>query len=180
MGNKYETEPCEPDDPNRCQRNHPTRGQCTNRALEGSTYCAAHGGNKAVNVATKKSLERYKIEKFQATIDQVAEGESKSLADEIILLRLLIQERFNGIDTANDLILQTGPISNLISKVESIIQSAHKLEKSMGEHLSKTQLSTFAQCVVKAVTDELGDLPDAKERISRIVTQIQEAMNNGE
>ena len=108
------------DDPNRCQAS--TRNmQCTNKAVPGGKYCRCHGGNKEQESMTQESLRNYRLTKWHAKLGRHAESPGiKSLRDEIAILRMLLEERLNICEDANDLILQSHMISDLVVKVENI------------------------------------------------------------
>jgi len=160
-------------DPNRCQAVH-SHGQCRNVAVEGSTFCAAHGGNKAVQDAEREALKNYKISKFQARIEEKkATPDLKNLRDEIALLRMLIEERLNICMSGTDLVLHSSAISDLIMKVEKVVSSCHKLEKNMGMVVDKQAILNFAGRVVQIITLELDDQPDKVDEIgNRILEEI--------
>lgn len=145
--------------PHRCQAVH-GQGQCRNLAVKlDSGYgknCMAHGGNNQVAKEKAASLRNYRLTKWNAKVQRFGnQPEIKSLRDEIGILRLLMEERLNRCNDAQDLILQSAPISDMVMKIEKVVASCHKLEGSMGQLLDKQAILQFAQQVIGIVAREL-------------------------
>ena len=161
------------DDPRRCT-SVTAKGQCLLIKDEGSNYCRLHRGAGVV-AAPKRALNNYRIEKFNGRLAElVNSGGIKSLRDEIAILRMLIEERMNFCKDSHDLILASGPISDLATRLEKLVTSCHKLEGSMGELMDKQALMHFATRVVDIITEEIqNDI--LIERISdRIIAAMGE------
>ena len=122
---------------------------CVNKSLEDSNFCAAHGGNRGEDTAKAKKLKNYRLTKFAAEV-QEKQGSSdiKSLTGEIGMLRQIIQEQWNSCDSANDLILKSGPISDLFTKLEKLVNSCNNIDKTLGNLIDREKLVTFAQTIV--------------------------------
>lgn len=135
----------------------------------------AHGGNHAVAKEKRDAMRNYNLTKWRAAVAQKAEsGEVKSLRDEIGILRVVLEERLNRCNDAYDLVLQSGPISDMVMKIERIVTSCHKLEKAMGQHLDKQAILQFATLVIGIVT-EVIDNPAQVEAISdRLLAAVGE------
>jgi hypothetical protein len=166
-----------PTDPYRCQATG-RRGQCSFRGIklaDGSygTRCILHGGNKQVEAETAKSLKQYRLTKWQAKLDRFSESTIiKSLREEIGILRILLEERLNQTHDTPDLILQSGPISDLVLKIEKIVTSCHKLESRMGQHLDKAAVIQLASRFVAIISEELADQPNKIDSISNRLLEI--------
>jgi hypothetical protein len=134
------------------------QGQCRYRAVPGGTTCYLHGGNKTLQSQRLASLNAYRLSKFQAEIQRHAEDDGiKSLRTEIGILRVIMEERLNACKDSTDLLLQSGPISDLVSKIERVVTSCHKLENQMGQLLDKQALMNFANTVISIVTSHVSD-----------------------
>lgn len=168
--NKYER--VEADDPNRCQ-GVTAQGQCPFKSVPGSKFCWIHGGNKHLESENKKAVRNYQLAIWQSRLDEKQGPDIKSLREEIGILRILIEERLNMCKTATDLILVSGPISDLIMKLQKVISSCHTLEKSLGDLLDKTIIKQFAQEIIKIITEEIDD----EEIIEHVALRIQECMS---
>ena len=154
-----------PEHPDRCQGTT-ANGQCMFFAVEGGDRCIMHGGNKQLQSQEIKSKSNYDLTIWQARVERMkANPDIKSLRDEIAIARMLLEERFKVIKTNTDLILQTGAISDLVSKIERLVLSCHKLEASMGQHLDKSALMQFAGELCSIIGEEIDD-PEAIKTVS--------------
>ncbi len=148
--------------------------QCWFYAVEEGTHCMMHGGNKQLESRRKAGLKNYQLTMFRAQLDRHA-GSShiKDLRDEIGILRFVLETRLSKCKDETDLILQSGPIADLVLKIDKLVSSCHRLEGSMGELLDKTSILQFANVVVSIIGDELGDYPKKMHIIAdRIVAEV--------
>ena len=139
----------------------------------------AHGGNNALRQSKQDSMRNYNLTKWRAQVSQKTDNEGiKSLRDEIGILRVVLEERLNRCADATDLILQSGPISDMVMKIERVVTSCHKLEGSMGSLLDKQAILQFATLVIGIISEEVAD--DASiERISdRLLAAVGEMGGN--
>ena len=160
------------DDPLRCQ-GVTNRGQCTNQRIEGSTFCPSHGGNRAVQEAERQSLRNYRLTKFNARLQQLGNSpDIKNLRDEIDILRMVLEERLNQCKDSKELIYQSGPISDMVMKIDKVVTSCHKLEGSMGSLLDKSAIIQVGNEVVAIMSEEITD----EDTLSRVGAKIAEAI----
>lgn len=151
-------EKVEPDSPNRCQA-IAKHGQCIMHKAPGSEFCLAHGGNKAEGKRQREGLRNYQLTRFNARLQQLGDSsEIKSLRDEVAILRMIMEERLNQCRDNMDLIYQSGPIGDLVLKIEKVVVSCHKLELATGSLLDKQAIMQFGSELIsiisKTVTDE--------------------------
>lgn len=160
------------DDPLRCQAINAT-GQCRLKVMaigEGNytDYCIVHGGQSQKNAFDRKQARNYRIDQLRSRIDEKLDADQlKSLREEICLLRLLVEERFNRCTDHTDLILQSGPISDLIMKVERVVSTCHKLEGAMGQLMDKQALLQFANQVISIISNHLPE-----DKLSAVADEI--------
>lgn len=168
------------DDPDRCQ-GVMAHGQCTNVHTPNSKYCPIHGGNKGEEAAQKLALRNYRLFKFQERIQELGDSAGiKSLRDEVAILRLLMEERLNQTKDSTDLLLQSGPISDLVMKIDRVVSSCHKLEGSMGLLLDKTAILQFANVVIEIIGEELREQPETVSRVAdRILQSLGDVSTHG-
>lgn len=166
--------------PNRCQQVIPNIGQCRNQAVEGGVKCLAHGGHKELESQRAVSLRIFRLGQWQARADEFnSHPNIKSLREEVGILRILLEERFAHCKSSTDLMLQAGPISDLVLKIEKVVASCHRLESAMGEHLEKGQLMIFAGEIVNIIAEVIGDDQEKLDLIStRILGLIGKGLNN--
>lgn len=162
-----------PEHPNRCQGIG--RGeQCMMFAMPNVTNCALHGGGNQVRSKEAASLKNYQLTNFRARLERHSGSSNiKSLRDEIGILRMMMETRLEKCHDDMDLMLQSGPIADLVLKIDKLVTSCHKLEGSMGELLDKTAIIQFANVVTSLIAEEVTD-PAA---MNRIADKIIEAMN---
>ena len=161
------------DDPNRCQYIIPTRGQCILKACEGSSYCAAHGGNRGFQSKEKQSLKNYRLNKFA---DRISEKSSSSdilsLRNEIGILRLLLEEKINRCADESDLVMMSGPLSDLVIKIEKMVSSCNRLDSKLGNYLDRNEILQFSQVIVKIISDNIED----EALLEKISSEIYNAL----
>jgi len=145
------------DDPERCQ-GVGVHGQCINRAVGGGKFCMAHGGNRAVDNQKKEELRNYRLSKFKARIGELGNSDNiTSLKDEVAILRILIEEKINSCADNFELMMASGPLSDLIMKVEKVVVSCNRLESRLGNLLDRTKISQFANIIVQIIGDNISD-----------------------
>lgn len=163
------------DDPRRCQHIIPTAGQCMLIAVEGSPYCPAHGGNKAFEANKKKELRNYRLGKFHQRVQELGSSDAIiDLRDEIGILRMLIEEKINRCKDKGDLLLISGPLSDLMMKVEKIVTSCNRLESRLGNLLDRTKVLQFAQMIVQIISTHIQD----ETILETISEEIDEALSS--
>lgn len=148
---------CAPDDPNRCQAVH-SQGQCLNLAAPESKYCLAHGGNKGAQVSKAQQLRNYQLTRWRSDVERSANSpQIKSLREEIGICRIVLETTLNRCDSETDLMLKSHTISDLVSRIERLVISCHKLEDQMGNLLDKTQILQFSQELIRLITQIEND-----------------------
>lgn len=163
------------DDPRRCQGVKPTRGQCDNKAMDNSNFCPAHGGNLGRDKAKRQELRNYRLAKFNSRLVELGSSEGiMSLRDEIAILRIMLEEKWNSAKDTFDLIMMSGPIGDLVMKVEKLVTSANKLESKLGNHLDKTKILQFAQTIVQIIGQHVTDEETLETIAEEILTTLEE------
>jgi hypothetical protein len=72
----------------------------------------------------------------------------KNLRDEIAILRLMLQEQLNQCQDSHDLVLRSGPVADLILKIEKLVQSCHRLEVQTNQVLDRQSLMNLTDRLV--------------------------------
>jgi len=164
----------DPADPTRCQS--VAKGeQCMMQAVPGGTFCMLHGGNKQLEAQERLKVRNYRLTKWHATVDRFTDNANiKSLREEIAILRMMLEERLNTCADTSDLLLHSGPIAFMITNIEKLVSSCHKLEGSMGQLLDKAAILQFAGTVITIITDVLDDEKKISEIADRIIGTIKE------
>jgi len=158
-------------DPRRCKAG--TRaGQCVCVAPDGSEFCVLHSG---VDRAPSRSLRQYLLAKAddRTRLAQFAEHEDvKSLRDEIALARMLIERRFNLIQTDADLLNACGSLNQLFITVERLVKSAHAIEQSLGALLARQSVLRLGQQICQIIVDRLEGVPNYEQLVDTIILDI--------
>lgn len=140
----------------RCQ--YGQGGLCLEDAIDKSKYCSKHQVGRKAMSNTPAGI--YKKMQWSQRIGDFANHEkAKNLRDEIGILRLLLEERLSICKDSSDLMLHTGPITNLVDKIESTVASCHKLEAAMGNLLDKNTLIMFADQVIRLIGESFPSAP---------------------
>lgn len=163
-----------PDDPKRC-KGVGAHGQCPYEAMPGFEYCARHGNNTEMRKQEMEEMRNYRLAKWQARLNQFADHPKvKTLREEIGILRMLLEETMNRCNDADDLFLLSNKISELVSKVERVVISCHKLEQSSGQVLDKTAVLSFAAQVVEIISNHVNDVAVIDMITNDILNTLQE------
>jgi hypothetical protein len=147
----------DPDDPRRCQ-SVTGKGQCDYVSEEHSNFCIMHGGNRGAEVQKAKDLRNYRLTKFQARTSELGNNDQlTSIRDEVAILRMIIEEKVNACNDSQDLLLISGPLSDLIMKSGALVEKCQKLESKLGNHLDRTKVTQFAQMCVEIISNHVND-----------------------
>ena len=147
---------------------------CRLQKLEGARHCAAHGGNIGHNTFVAKQLTNYRLGKWkfeQQIADKSGSSNLKSLTEEIAILRQLIQEQLLSCDDEVDLILKSGPISDLITKVNTLVVNCNNIDKTLGNLIDREKVVAFAQTILTIIIPYIPE--DQAEELN---TKIQKAL----
>ena len=165
----------DPDDPRRCQHIIPRSGQCRNVAIEGCQYCSPHGGHVQERKIKALEMKNYRLSKFKARAEELSGStQLSSLKDEVAILRILIEERINRCEGSVDLLLQSGPLSDLIMKCGALVEKCTKLEDKLGNLLDREKVTILAQTIVEVVSNYVSDdqLDEIAESISKTLDSL--------
>jgi hypothetical protein len=165
----------EPDSPERCQAVH-VKGQCVYKRCDGSQYCPMHGGNKGQAILVAKAQRQYQLAKWQGEVDAFADEDAvKSLRGEIGITRLLLQSTVSRCKDAGELIMYSGKINELTTKLEKLVVSCHRLESSMGNLLDKTKVLDLASQMVAIISRHIDDADIIQAVSDEIVQMVLES-----
>lgn len=159
----------EAEDPRRCQSTD-AHGQCWYRtADERIRMCPRHGGNMEEASIEKESTDMYRVDMFKARIARHREHpEVKSLANEVAILRMLMEEKLRTCTNDTELLLASASIGELVMKIDKVVTSCHKLEKNLGLHMDKAALLQFGGEVIQLITNTVTD----KEQVRKVADGI--------
>lgn len=166
---------CEPEDPNRCQVSLKSGSQCPHLSMPGLDRCSLHMASGA-NLLKKEKARNYMLTKHQARMEQLADSsELKSLREEVGIARMTLESILNLCDTATDIMCQSSKISDLIVKIEKLVTSAHRLERSSGLLLDKAAVIQLAASFVDIVSEYISDSDTVNAISEKIIERILDA-----
>lgn len=161
-----------PDHPDRCQGmlGAQLAGQCTMFKSEGSQYCPLHGGNMVD--LPGKSLNLYRIRKWQNRLSEfkTANG-SRTLSEELALLRMILEETVNNCQSEMDLMLYSTKISDLVNDIKGLVLAADKLETKAGSLIGRTEGMVIAGKMVEIISRHVTD----EKILNRMAEEISSA-----
>lgn len=164
----------EEDDPNRCQGIY-KHGQCpfmADQTPDGSylKFCGMHKGRSDTEVE-KTAIRNYRLTKFRAQIEEKADsGAIKSLREEIGITRQVLETFINRCEDETDLMIHSNKISDLVLKIEKLVSSCHRLERSTGQLLDKTAIIQVAGMFVDIVSEYVPE--DVQAEISNRLIEV--------
>ena len=146
-------------------------GQCKYEVVPDANKCYHHGGLPEKKAKDAASLSSYRLNLFQARLDQhIYDPNIKSLRGEIGILRMMIETRLNQCKDDYDLMLQSAAIAKLVTDANTLVTSCHRIETLTGQLLDKQQLAEFASGVVDIITQTCN--PDQAEDISNKILNL--------
>lgn len=162
---------CPENDPHRCQASA-RGGQCPFLAMPGTIHCPIHG-SKEIR-ASENALYQFNKTEVLARISAFrSHGDSRTLAIELGLLRLLLEQIINKCD-GYDLIMNSVQISTLIGQIKELQTANIKLEQRVGDLLSMDQVIEIAQALYTAVTKYVSDV----EILGKIAEDFENIASN--
>jgi hypothetical protein len=142
----------------RCEGSAGDIGQCPYCKIEGTNYCARHGGAVALNNQKQQRLRNYRLTKYQARVGQFADNDAlKSLREEVGILRMIMEEMLNQCENATDILLYSTRMADLVMKIEKLVTSCDKMESKMGLLLSRDSVLQLAGEYIAIISDHVED-----------------------
>jgi len=146
-------------------------------APEGATNCQKHGGGAQLQSALKSEVRAYNKVKWIKTItDNATDPAIKSLAMEIGILRMLASETLTRCNDGHDLLMYSGPISDMMTKIQRMVESLHKIDKEASGMLDHKALERFGHDLLDILVDEIEDanvIDRIGLKLGRAISKIQ-------
>lgn len=141
----------DPDDPQRCQ-GATANGQCVHKSEEHSHFCAMHGGKKGKEAKDKEGMRNYRLTKFKSRVTELSNNANlASLRDEVAILRMIIEEKVNACNDTHQLLLVSGPLSDLVMKCGALVEKCNRLENRLGNFLDRNKITQFAEICIEII-----------------------------
>ena len=105
-------------------------GRCRYKIHEGArTKCRHHGGVTEAKHEQSQEVSSYRLNLFQQRMQHhLGHSELKNLRSEIAILRMLVENKLNQCKDDYDLMLHSAGISDLVAKINLVVQSCNRLE----------------------------------------------------
>lgn len=171
MNEKQPYERVPDDSPERCLGRHPVLGQCQYKKIEHSDYCPLHA--RRGHLANQKREERnYNLTKYRAKVQGFADNPKvKSLREEVGILRLLLETTINRCTTDSQLLIYSGKISELVTKIDKVVTSCNTIETKTGQLLDKSIIMTLVDSILQILLGHIEDA-DVLDAIAADILQL--------
>jgi hypothetical protein len=126
-------------------------------AQEGHKYCIKHGSGQE-NKAELKKVHDYRLQQWQQRVDEFAASERvTSLSGEIGIIRLQIESIHNMCKSPQDLLLYSTRISDLVMKMDKLVNSFDKIQNRSTNLLDKSSAIVLAGQIVDIIGVHVKD-----------------------
>ena len=172
---KHEFEKCAYDDPDVCEVCLQKNKTVFYKVVPNTTRCPRHGGSPQARAIENKKANMYRVQKWQRRMDELGDHDKrKSLAEEVSLLRMLLEETMKQCEDARDLLTFSGRIQSLTIDIQKLVLATDRLDKNMGQMMDKPTALKFASTLVEIVSEEIED-PEVLDRIShRVLEELRD------
>jgi hypothetical protein len=161
------------DDPNRCNGTT-AHGQCWFVAVPGCKFCLMHGGGKQADENKKEGLRNYQLTRLAERVGAFSNNPNiKDLRDEIGILRMTLEKILEQCDTDNKLLVYSDKITNLVEKVNKIVESCQRMEERNNNLLDRKVVIVIADSIVTLIGQYVVD-PDV---LAELGTKICESIS---
>jgi len=160
-----------------CTATLPGGTNCPHQAEEGRELCKLHGGElPALRTLREKSLYKLDSSSFLKTLSQRAtdinrDPRSRTLRNEIGILRATIERLLSSCDSDEALFLRGGEINNVMRTIESLMKTTFTIEKESGDLLNRDQALELASELVSVIITKFKEYYE--EELGRAQALIQ-------
>lgn len=163
-------ERCAVDDPNRCQGANKF-GQCGCLAMPGTEFCKMHSGAQAKK--DQKQIHGFLVNVWEARLRGLTDDTGvRSLRMEVGVLKLLLETLINRCQTPDDLLEHRSKFEDLTGKIEKVVLSCNRLEKSTGMMMDKSQALHIAGSIVSIISEHVKDQDTVSIIADEIIKQV--------
>lgn len=144
-------------DPMRCQGST-TRGPCPYKATVAGQFCPMHSGGSLAHHARKEAVRNFRLTQWQSRVNEFADStEVKSLREEVGIMRLLLENTMNRYKTPDDLYAGTGKVSDLITRLEKLVATCHRLELANNTLMDRNTVLKIASAMIEVIGEFVTD-----------------------
>lgn len=133
-------------------------GQCPYKVVESTDKCQRHGGTKLIASKEKQKSHDYRLEVWQNRVDEFAASDKvTTLAGEIAILRMLLEETLNSCTSTSDLVIYSPRIADLATRIERLVLSFDKVTTKTSNLLTKGAALNLGAQIVDIITKHVAD-----------------------
>lgn len=103
----------------------------------------------------------------------MSKAEQKDLQGELAMLRSMLEMQWNRCSNNTALLLASGPISEMISKIKGLVETIQKIDLQSGVMLDKNQIIQLGQEIVAIIMIHITDTAVIEEIANGIATIIE-------
>jgi hypothetical protein len=150
-------------------------GQCWNQRVEGSSYCPVHGGGHKLKQNKREKYEAWQLGQWNKQVRDHADSSSlHALQIGIGILCKTLELTVARCQTDQELVLKSGPISDLTCKLSKLITESQQMSMRLGQVMNRTEAMAMAQSIVTIIGEEVQD----SVVLERIISRIEELMTH--
>lgn len=150
--------------------NHQTSsGPCNRPVKSGSTKCAAHTDNGALNRSYRISNPE-----LQDAVAYHAKASLLDISQQIVTLKAMIERRLNlAGDSAAEQITAFQFVAQQLPILAKLTETMVKLSRESGELMERNEVIEYTQKIIGIVAEELAGIEGSEAVIDRIVTRLE-------
>lgn len=147
--------------PEVCQGNT-GNGPCQYKREEGSQFCGLHGGAASSNARKTRELNNYKLSGLLAErANRIGDSSHiKSLADEIAMMRALLEATYSSIHSTQELLLYSDKLEKTAKLIGDLVEKWQKLQERNKELLGREDVLRIFDRILEEIIGQIGDNPD--------------------
>lgn len=154
------------DHPEACQGNT-GNGPCSYKAETPSRFCSLHGGAMAAVSDEKVQLRAYKLNAIHGERARAHSSNDnvKNLAVEISLLKTTLESVWNGLATANDMLIHSDKIEKLTTAIGKLVVAWQKVQEQNKELLGRETVLALFDALMEKIVEHVED-PDVIRKLA--------------
>jgi len=122
-------------------------------------------------------MRMYRLAKWQSRINEFADHDKiKTLREEVALLRMILESKVNAATDTTDLLIMSGPVTEMVMKVQKLVESCDKLETKSGSLLDRQKVQNLASGLMNVVASKINEYAEANDVAPEEVTGLLNAI----
>lgn len=122
---------------------------------------------------TKAMVNNYRLLHHQQRLDRgKSSPDVKSLRDEVVILRIVMEEHLNKCKTTEEFLMYAGRIQTLAVDIGKVLQQCHTLEEKTGFVIDKSKVLKIADGISDVIQKYIPDKATQDTISQEIILQI--------